>query len=163
MSNVVILCVEDEAEVRDAIIRDLEPFQQHFRIECVEDVNEAREVVADLQKEGDVLGLILCDHVLPGTTGVDFMVEMNHNPLYSSLRKVLLTGQAGHEDTIKAINEGHVNHYVAKPWRAADLQAVVRNELTEFVIETSDDLMPYVAILDSAKLLDAISQRGADT
>ena len=41
MDKVVILCVEDESEVKDAVVRDLEVFASVFRIEAAEDVAEA--------------------------------------------------------------------------------------------------------------------------
>ena len=44
--KLVILVVEDEPEVRDAVVGDLAPFAQVARIEPSEDVEDAWEVVA---------------------------------------------------------------------------------------------------------------------
>jgi two-component system chemotaxis response regulator CheY len=162
MNQIVILCVEDEPEVRDAILRDLQPFAEHFRLESAEDVADAHDVTTECEKDGDHVGLVLCDHVLPGRKGVDYLVELNGQPETHAIRKVLMTGQAGLEDTIKAINDGGLDHYIAKPWTVEDLHKVVREQLTEYVLETEDNLLPYVDSLDGATLLEAISHRSSD-
>lgn len=160
---ITIMILEDESEVREALERDLGPFAEGFRIESAEDVEEARQVLTECTADGSPVGLVLCDHLLPGTHGVDFLVELQHETMYTSTRKVLVTGQAGLEDTIRAVNEAHLHHYIAKPWQRDDLHAVVREQLTEYVLETADNLLPYVNLLDGPRLLEAVSHRRADT
>lgn len=157
---ITILCLEDEPEVREAILRDLGPFRDHFRIEASGDAVDAAAVLGELALEGDELGLILCDHRLPGESGVDFLARIHARDSWRSARKVLLTGQAGHRDTIRAINEGGLNHYLAKPWKPEELVAVVREQLTQYVLETDTDPMPYLAVLDAGPLLERIAERG---
>lgn len=159
MNRIVIVCVEDEAEVRDAVVRDLAPFKPLFRIEAAEDVEDALSVLREAALEKDAVGLVLCDHLLPGKRGVDFLIDLQKNPAFAATRKVLITGQAGLEDTIRAVNEARLNHYIAKPWKPEELLAVVRRELTDFVIATQDNLIPFIATLDSRRLLEAIAQR----
>jgi len=158
-----ILIIEDEPEVRDALERDLQGFNQHFRIESAEDVPDARQVLRECDAEGIHPALLLCDHVLPGTRGVDFLVELQQAPDTVDTRKVLVTGQAGLEDTIRAVNEAHLHHYVAKPWKPGDLLDVVRDQLTAFVLDHAKDLLPYVAVLDGPRLMEALSRRRSDT
>ncbi len=160
--SIAILCVEDEPEVREAMVRDLGPFADAFRIESAEDVADARDVLNDLDAEGVPVGLILCDHVLPGQTGVDFLVDLHHQKGKQSIRKVLITGLAGQDDTIRAINEADLAHYIEKPWDPQRFQEIAREQLTDYVLEEADDLLPYVQSLDSARLLDAVSKRRTD-
>ena len=159
MSRITILSLEDEPEVRQAIIRDLEPFAKDFRIEGAEDVEDARDLIASVTAEGDTVGLILCDHRLPGTTGVDFLAQLQAEESTRPIRKVLVTGQADHQDTIRAINTGGLHHYLPKPWKPEDLVSIVREQLTDFVIETSGiDPIPYVGILDGVRLMSKIAR-----
>ena len=159
MNQIAILSLEDEPEVRQAITRDLSPYAEAFRIEEAEDVEDARELIASIIDEGDMVGLILCDHRLPGTTGVEFLTELHANEETRSIRKVLVTGQADHQDTIQAINAGGLHHYVSKPWQPEQLVTVVRDELTEFVMRTPDvDPLPYVSVLDAARLMQKIAR-----
>ncbi len=160
MSKPVILCVEDEVEVRDALLRDIQPFAQAFKIDEAEDAADARDAVTQCLQADRKLALVLCDHLLPGETGVSFLVSLNEDPKTRSTRKVLVTGQAGLEDTVKAVNDAGLDHYVAKPWTKESLQEVVTRQLTDYVIEHVDDLLPYVSVLDGARLLEAVKHRG---
>jgi two-component system chemotaxis response regulator CheY len=162
MNRIAILVIEDEPEVREAIARDLDDFADHFPVELAEDVKDARAVMDELRTGGDRVGLALCDHLLPGERGVDFLVELNESPDTRPVRKVLITGQAGLEDTIRAVNEADLDHYIAKPWTVDDLHTVVRDQLTDYVIESEDDLLPFVSILDGPRLMEAIADRGFD-
>ncbi len=162
MKKIAILCVEDEPEVREAVIRDLQPFAAAFRIEAAEDVADAREVLQELAEEGVALGLALCDHMMPGESGVEFLVSLQAEAAYQGARKVLITGQAGLEDTVRAVNEAQLHHYIAKPWQPDALAAVVKEQLTEYVIGHADDLKPYVAVLDGARLMTEIAKHAAD-
>jgi len=160
VSEIAIVVIEDEREVRDAVVRDLAPFAGHFRIEATEDVDDARNLLAELAADDVLAGLILCDHLLPGVLGIDFLIELEAEPKTRGARKVLLTGQAGLEDTIRAVNEAKLDYYVAKPWSPESLHQVVSSQLTEFVLASDEDVLPYVSILDGPRLLDAASQRG---
>ena len=162
MTELAILIVEDEPEVRDALIRDVAPFESHFRIEAAEDVSDARAAMQSLDDAGQQVALVLCDHLLPGVHGVDFLIELNENKITRPARKVLVTGQAGLEDTVRAVNDADLDHYIAKPWEEADLQEIVREQLTEYVSRWVDDLLPYVPVLNGAKLMAIIAARGYD-
>ena len=65
---------------------------------------------------------------------------------------------AGHADTIRAINEAGLSHYVAKPWEPDDLLGVARGELTGYVIDHGLDPLAYLQVLDAPRLLEAYSQ-----
>ena len=162
MTDIAIVVVEDEPEVRQAIVRDLLPFRAAFRIEVAEDVDDARSAIEESVARGGRVALVLADHLMPGQRGTDFLIDLNNAPGGSAIRKVLITGQAGHEDTIRAINEADLDHYIAKPWDPKDLQAVVRDQLTEWVVAEVDDVLPYVAVLDGPRLLGEIKSNTWD-
>ncbi len=158
MSRLVILCIEDEDEVRDAVVRDLESFEPTFLVEMAEDADDARQVVGEIADAGDEIGLVIADHRLPGMQGTDFLIELHSDPPTASARKVLLTGQAGHEDTIRAINQADLDHYISKPWTEEELHSVVREQLTEYVLRNVEDVLPYVAMLDGPRLLERLAR-----
>ncbi len=157
MSRLVILCIEDEDEVRDAVVRDLELFEPTFLVEMAEDADDARQVVQEVAVMGDTVALVIADHRLPGMQGTDFLIELHEQPETEPARKVLLTGQAGHEDTIRAINEASLDHYISKPWTEEELHSVVREQLTEYVLANVADVLPYVATLDGPRLLQRLA------
>lgn len=162
MSDIAILIVEDEPEVREAIGRDLLSFREMFRLEFAEDAADARAAMEGTVARGGRIALVLADHLLPGERGTDFLIELNEDPETASIRKILITGQAGHADTIRAINEANLDYYIAKPWEPEALRAVVRDQLTGWVQASVDDVLPYVAILDGPRLLDGVKHRTWD-
>lgn len=154
--KLVILVVEDEPEVRDAVVGDLTPFSGVVRVEPAEDVDDAWEVVSEVEADGDVVALILADHRLPGRSGVDMLVEMTDDERTGAARKVLVTGQADQADTIRAVNEAGLDHYIAKPWDPADLQATVRTQLTDFVLDAGISPLPHLRALDGVRAMEAL-------
>jgi len=154
--NIYILVVEDEPEVLDAIVRDITGFEEFFPIEMADTAEEAREIIQDILDQGDVIGLILCDHVLPGDNGVELLVELQHKEETISTRKVLITGQAGLQETVRAVNEADLKHYIAKPWNKEELVEIVKELLTDYVLDKVDDVLPYMKVLDGSRIAEAI-------
>ncbi len=154
MNELVIVVVEDDPDVRAAIVRDLDSFADGIRIDQADTVDDARRAMAEADADGDRVGLILADHRLPGESGVDLLVSINADPELRTIRTVLITGQAGHEDTIRAINEAGLDWYFAKPWDPDELVSVVKQQLTTFVIEAELDLLRFVRVLDGPRLLE---------
>ena len=158
MTKYLILCVDDEREVLDSVIQDLDCFEEHFDLEAAESVTEAKSIIEETEQEGGKLALILCDHIMPEQTGISFLIELNDNASTQTARKVLLTGQAGLEDTVEAVNHSSLHFYIAKPWRGDNLRDVIKKQLTQYMIENNADLMPWAAILDTEQILDAVAK-----
>ncbi|MDG5767974.1 response regulator [Balneolales bacterium ANBcel1] len=158
-SDIYILCIEDEQEVLDAVVRDLERLEEQFPVETATSAEEARSVIERLVSDGKRIGLILCDHILPGDNGVELLIELHKDERLHHSRKVLLTGQAGLEDTVKALNQARLHHYISKPWTKDDLLSVSVDLLTDYVIEKEENVLPYMSTLDANKLSESIRSR----
>lgn len=161
--KIYILIVEDEAEVLDSIVRDITEFEEHFEVEMADTAEEAEEIIRDILEEESLIGLILCDHVLPGKNGVELLIEMQMNEKTKPTKKVLITGQAGLEETVKAVNEADLKHYIAKPWEKEELVKITRNLLTDFVIKHIKNPLPYMQILDAEKIAEHLRTSGGLT
>lgn len=158
--RLAVLVLEDEPGVRDALVRDLAPIADRVRVDAAEDVEDAWTVLAEIDADGDELALVLADHRLPGTTGVDFLVAVHDDPDTALVRTVLVTGQADLADTIRAVNRAGLHHYIAKPWEPDELLEVVRTQLTRYVIEADVDPLPHLPVLDAAAVMDVLRTRG---
>jgi response regulator RpfG family c-di-GMP phosphodiesterase len=158
--RLAVLVLEDEQGVREALSRDLRPLADVVRIELADDVDDARTVLGEIRGDGDRLALVLADHRLPGRTGVDFLVDLHDDPSTADVRKVLVTGQADQQDTIRAVNEAGLHHYVGKPWDPDELVDLVRHQLSDFVIATRLDPLPHLRALDAARVLPLLRDRG---
>ncbi len=160
MSDIYIICVEDEPQVLDVVIRDLAKLEEVFPIEIAHSANEARQLISEIKEEGNRIGLAICDHIMPGDKGVDLMIEMQNDPFTEHTRKVLLTGQAGLEETIEAVNKAKLNRYISKPWKPQQILQVAIDELTTYVIEHEKELLPFMAVLDQERLQETIRSKG---
>lgn len=154
MSEIYIVCVEDEPDVLDAVVRELEEMEDVFPVEAACDASDARGVLRRIHDKGNEVGVIFCDHIMPGESGVDLLVELENDPRWRLTRKVLLTGQAGLEATVKAVNEADLSHYVAKPWDERELVEVAKEQLTEYIKDRDLNPMPYLSHLDMDRLGD---------
>jgi two-component system phosphate regulon response regulator PhoB len=161
VNELVILVVEDEPEVRAEVVRDLQRFAGTIRVEQADDVADARDAIDEVEQAGDLIGLIVADHRLPGgETGVDLLVSLNQGAATGTIRTILLTGQAGHQDTIRAINDAALDHYFSKPWDPSELAAVATGLLTDYIIDAGIDPLRYARELDGPRLMAAFAERG---
>ncbi len=161
--KIYILVVEDEPEVLDSIVRDLDIFESFFTIEMADTAEEARELIQEIYEKEEQIGLILCDHVLPGDNGVELLVEMQKTPETLKTRKVLITGQAGLDETVRAVNEADLKHYIAKPWKKEDLVNIVKELLTDYVIENTENPLSYMQVLEGERIAEHIRTGGGLT
>lgn len=111
----VILTVDDERDVLNAIERDLrQHFRTDYRIVKAGSGAEALDVVRQLKERGADLALFLVDERMPQMSGTQFLIEAI--PYYPQARKVLLTAYADTETAITAINRIGLDQYLTKPW-----------------------------------------------
>lgn len=155
----LILCVDDERDVLDSVAQDLEEFEEHFIVEAAESVSEAKDVIADYAQRDIPLALVLCDHIMPEQTGISFLIELNDNEATFHTRKLLLTGQAGLDDTVEAINHACLDFYISKPWNKDELLKIIKHQLTLFVINSTSDYAPWLHVLEADLLLQKMAEK----
>jgi thioredoxin reductase (NADPH) len=115
MSKPVLLTVDDDPEVLNAIERDLRHhFRADYRVVKASSGAQALEAVQQLKQRGAQLALFLVDERMPQMTGTQFLAEAVK--VYPDARRVLLTAYADTETAITAINKIGLHHYLLKPW-----------------------------------------------
>jgi thioredoxin reductase (NADPH) len=115
MAKPVILTVDDEPQVLNAIERDLRArYRRDYRIVKAGSGQEAMDIVRQLKERNDLVAVFVCDQRMPEMSGTDFLVEASK--LYPDARKVLLTAYADTEAAIQSINTVGLDYYFMKPW-----------------------------------------------
>ena len=115
MSAAVILAVDDDRAVRQAVERDLRArYGADYRLLTAASGAEALDVLKRLRLRDDQVALILADQRMPDVSGVELLEQSVG--LYPDARRVLLTAYADTEAAIRAINRARVDHYLLKPW-----------------------------------------------
>ena len=119
MAKPVILAVDDEPQVLNAVERDLrQHYRGDYRILKAGSGSEALEAVRALRLRNDPLALFLVDQRMPDMSGTEFLTEAIQ--LYPESKKVLLTAYADTEAAIQSINTIGLDHYLMKPWDPPD-------------------------------------------
>jgi len=115
MVEPIILTVDDEPQVRNAVERDLrQRYGANYRIIKAGSGAEAFEAVRQLKHRNTPVALFLVDQRMPGMSGTEFLAEALK--LYPEARRVLLTAYADTEAAIASINTLRLDHYIMKPW-----------------------------------------------
>ena len=153
MEKLNLICVDDQREVLSAVIQDLEPLASWLNIEDCESAQEVLDLIDELDAEGEHITVIVSDHVMPGKTGVELLTEVSHDSRFANTKKILLTGQATHTDTINAINAAGIDRYFEKPWQANTLVECIRTLVTEYIFDQGLDYTDYQNELDQQVVL----------
>ncbi len=152
METLNIICVDDQQEVLDSVMRDLRPLTSHVRLEEASSVADCMQLIEQIDDDGDHIAVIISDQVMPGETGTELLGKVAADRRFGKTRKVLLTGQATHADTINAINDGHIDNYIEKPWQPEKLLTTVKRLLTLYVLDAGLDHTEYMPVLDPTTL-----------
>ncbi len=154
MEKLYIICIDDQRDVLLSVARDLRVFSDWTIVEECESADEAMEVLDELETTGKPLALLVCDHIMPGTLGVDFLTKVEESHHFKYVKKILMTGQATHADTINAINFAKIDSYIEKPWNTDKLREICRSLLPEYIFDAGMDIMEYRKYADPKVMLE---------
>jgi len=152
MSERVILCIDDESIVLDALKEQIQKeFTGEFLVEVAESGNEAMEIFEELMGEGYEIPVVIADFIMPGMKG-DALLQKIHS-IRPAAKKILLTGQASIEGISNAINKADLYRFIAKPWEKDDLILTIKEALKSFdqektILQQNEELMELNAGLE---------------
>jgi DNA-binding NtrC family response regulator len=107
-----ILLVDDDLLVLRALRRDLEGTGYNLLI--------SQSVASAMQAlETEKIDVVISDYNMPGPNGLDLLAHISRE--YPQIVRMMLTGHAGLEMALAAINAGHVYHMLTKPWEKTEL------------------------------------------
>lgn len=140
MKKYFALCVDDEQGVLNQLAIQLEEHFQYFcEFEYAESAEEGLEIFRELMDSGHKVWLVISDQVMPGMAGDAFLANIHE--IDRQTMKVLLTGQAGIQDTVRAINHSGLNYYIEKPWSKRDLIMILDRLRTQYEITVAQRIM----------------------
>ncbi|PJZ45649.1 EAL domain-containing response regulator [Leptospira brenneri] len=131
-----ILCIDDEFFILWNLKEQLKKvFGSSFTIETAESAETAKEIMKEIEGSSADLAVVICDHVMPGQKGDEFLIEMQTT--HPRTKKIMLTGQAPAQAIGNALNHGCLYRYLSKPWDAHDLELTIKQAIDAYFQEKS--------------------------
>lgn len=114
--NGTVLLVDDERALISLYAEALSPY---FDVELA---GSAREAGFMLHKKE--YKVIVCDHLMPGGNGLNFLVHVREE--YPNTQRVLVTGYMKPEMLLRSVNEAALYRYLLKPVSLPELVKTVQ-------------------------------------
>ena len=116
--TVRVLVVDDEANVLQAIRR--QSLDLPIELITCDSLQDAREHLEQVN-----IDIAFVDHQLgEQQTGLAFLTELSED--YPNTFRVIFTGESDFTFAVEAINEGHIDAFLPKPWGSEQLHALIR-------------------------------------
>jgi two-component system, probable response regulator PhcQ len=124
--NDTILIVDDEPHVISALRRGLD--EDPFEITGAGTGTEALELMAAHRFK-----VVISDEKMPGMSGAEFLGRVKE--LHPESIRIMLTGHASVEATMRAVNRGEIYRFFTKPWNDTELRLAIRSALEKYDME----------------------------
>ncbi len=119
--NHSLLLVDDDPRVTQALRRTLRaavPWD-------VQTANSARDAIGMLEREH--FDVVISDERMPEVSGSELLREVRRR--WPETTRIILTGEASLESTIRAINEAEIYRFLTKPCRTDEIVACIEGSL----------------------------------
>lgn len=113
-----VLCVDDDARTLAALAREMR--RAGYRTMTAESIAAAVRI---LQDDAGPPEVVIADMRLPDGDGIALLADTARD--HPASVRILLTGFADFDTSLRAINQGHVFAFLEKPWERQDLAATV--------------------------------------
>ena len=115
MAKPVVLTVDDDPDVLQAVARDLRhQYGDRFRIVRADSGMRAIDAIEQLKLRQESVALFLVDQRMPQMGGVEFLERAKE--IFPDAKRALLTAYADTDAAIQSINNAKLDYYLLKPW-----------------------------------------------
>jgi DNA-binding NtrC family response regulator len=126
-----LLIVDDEATLRESLKRIFE--REGYEVLVADDAEKALQLV-----ESAAPDLILCDIILPGMDGIEFLKTVRARSADQIV--VMMTAYASIETAVAALRAG-ARDYILKPLIHEEIKRTVRLALNEHALRTENEML----------------------
>ena len=124
-----ILLVDDEPNVISALMRGLD--EEPYLLTGAPGGKEALQLMARQRFK-----VVISDERMPGMDGAEFLALVKE--LYPETVRIMLTGHASVEATMRAVNNGEIYRFFTKPWNDTELKLALRSAVEKYDLEAEN-------------------------
>jgi YesN/AraC family two-component response regulator len=143
MSELVVICVDDEEIILNALENELAGELDECTIETAMGGAEALELIKELNADKVEIAAVVSDFIMPMMKGDELLITIHK--LLPSTQTIMLTGQSQIEGVTRAINKANLYRFIEKPWDKQDLQLTLKSAVKKFqsdrVLEQQEKLI----------------------
>jgi len=100
-------------------------FSEYYKVFIANSTKQGYKIL--LQEE---ISVVITDQRMPHETGLDFIERVQSE--FPDVVFMILSGYSDFDDTIKAINSGHVYRFLQKPWQEKELLIDINNAIERY-------------------------------
>ncbi len=128
----------DPAKMTVFIVDDQDPMRKALRKVAtamgfgeVIEFFDGSDVIKQLAKDDTPVDLIISDIFMRKTSGFELLEHLRSRSLGADVPIIMVTGEGGKEDIVKAVNLG-ADDYILKPFQVADIEKKILSVLTNY-------------------------------
>jgi len=144
MHAMTILFVDDEVNILKSFVRNL---RSEFNVEICDKPEDALKMI----KAGKKYAVVVSDYNMPGMDGIEFLKKV-HDAASDTVR-VMLTGKADLNVSMKAVNEGHIFRFLTKPCEKSDLVKTLNTCIDQYKMIIAEKELLKGTLQGSVKVL----------
>jgi diguanylate cyclase (GGDEF)-like protein len=137
MNKALILCIDDDQNILDALQRDL---RQDFEVVMAQSFEEAQKIFSQN------ISIVICDYNLPQNTGLEILKWVKET--HPGVLRVLLTGEVGLSDISSAMESNLIHKFILKPWEPALLRLHMQEAISTLRLLNERDKFKKLSITD---------------
>jgi response regulator RpfG family c-di-GMP phosphodiesterase len=153
--NTRILYVDDESALLSAFTALLR--KEAVELHVLEDSTQIETVLA----EKGPFAVVFSDQRMPGLDGVGVLEAATR--AHPGTIRVMITGFADHNDTLRAINVGGIASYIPKPWNDEEMRKLVRDCVERYNLAMENKFLLGALQTANASLSEALDGTVAGT
>lgn len=149
MTKARLLLVDDELNIVKALQRLL--VSEPYELYTATSGQAALQLLAQ-----QPIDLIVSDMRMPEMTGAELMTQVAQH--YPDTMRVILTGYADLASAMMAVNDGHIQRYMQKPWDNNELKATLKGLLEQQALQRHNTILQQQLTRASKALYQANQQ-----
>ena len=139
-----VLCVDDEPRVLEGLTLHL---RKDYEVHSACSGDDALKKLRELKR----VNVIVSDMRMPGMDGATLLAQVM--VLYPDITRILLTGEAGREAAVSAVNRGNIFRFLTKPCAPDQLRSAVEAGVIQHRVVIAEKEILQETVLGCIKAL----------